>query len=459
MQSADPTAVDPRMTTLSTPLRSARWTVTMTAACLLATPALAGSGTGLQPGCTYDLRGLTPLMEQFLTVNPQFPGAGLVIQVDGVAVYERYFGSYNENTVVAIASATKTPTSALLLALQDDGLLTLDSTVGAFIPEFRSGNLAQITVRQCVSHTSGLPANNPAISSDTLSLAQAVQQIAGVGLRRVFVPGQGLVPVLPGTDFCYGGVSMHVSGRVAEVASGVPYAQLLSQRILLPSGMASTFFSPGTLANPRIAGGLNSTARDYANFLQIIADDGVRNGVRVLSETACRQLLTNQTGTVPLTCTPSFVYPDARYGVGIWLERTDELGNTTQASGIGAFGFNGWIDPQRRVVGVLMVSAGNGFQDSGAFAEQIKAVVRQRVDAGPRPIADIVAIGGEPLPPPGPAGDGLVTGDDFVAFVRGFVVGSPIADIVRIGGDPAPDGRITGDDFIAFINAFATGCP
>lgn len=450
--------VDPSMTTFPTPSRSVLWTMTASAACLLANHAVAGSGTSLQPGCTYDLRGLTPLMQQFLDANPQFPGAGLVIQVDGVAVYERYFGSYNENTVVPIASATKTPTSALLLALQDDGLLTLDSTVGTFVPEFAAGALGQITVRQCVAHTSGLPTNSPAINSDNLTLAQAVQQIAAVGLRRTFVPGQGLVTVLPGTDFCYGGVSMHVSGRVAEVAAGVPYVQLLNQRLLLPSGMTRTFFSPGTLANPRVAGGLNSTARDYANFLQMVVDGGVRNGVRVLSEASCAQLLTNQTGTVPLTCTPSFVYPEARYGVGIWLDPT-EPGDAPQGSGIGAFGFHGWVDTGRHVVGVLKIAAVNGYPDSGVFAEQLKAFVRQRVDAGPTPIADIVAIGGEPLPPPGPAGDGLVTGDDFVAFVRGFVVGSPIADIVRIGGDPAPDGRITGDDFVAFINAFASGCP
>jgi CubicO group peptidase (beta-lactamase class C family) len=447
------------MTSLSARARPLCGMIIGLAGSLAALPAHAGVSGALEPGCTYDLRGITPLVEQFLSANPQFPGAAVVVQVDGVAVYERFFGNYNENTVVPIASATKTPTSALLLALRDDGLLTLDTPVRTFVPEFNAGPLAQITIRQCVSHTSGLPATSTAISSDSLTLAQAVQQIATAGLRRTFVPGQGLVTTLPGTDFCYGGVSMHVSGRVAEVAAGVPYAQLLSQRILLPSGMPRTAFSPGTLANPRIAGGLNSTARDYVNFLQMVLDGGVRNGVRVLSQASCQELLTNQTGTLPLTCSPSFIFPEARYGVGIWLERTDAQGETTQASGIGAFGFNGWLDPQRRIAGVFMVSAGNGFQESGGTAEEVKSLVRQTVDAGPRPIADIVAIGGEPLPPPGPRGDGLVTGDDFVAFIRAFASNRQLADVARIGGEPAPDGRVTGDDFVAFINAFAVGCP
>lgn len=67
-------------------------------------------------------------------------------------------------------------------------------------------------------------------------------------------------------------------------------------------------------------------------------------------------------------------------------------------------------------------------------------------------IADICEIGG------GPAGDGLLTGDDFVAFINAFVQDDPLADIAAIGGAPEPDGLVTGDDFVAFINAFAHGC-
>jgi len=68
-------------------------------------------------------------------------------------------------------------------------------------------------------------------------------------------------------------------------------------------------------------------------------------------------------------------------------------------------------------------------------------------------VADIVAIGG--LPP----GDGLLTGDDFNAFVAAFAANDGLADIVSIGGEPPPDGLVTGDDFVAFIAGFAAGCP
>jgi hypothetical protein len=64
-----------------------------------------------------------------------------------------------------------------------------------------------------------------------------------------------------------------------------------------------------------------------------------------------------------------------------------------------------------------------------------------------------VGIGGNP-----PA-DGLLTGDDFNAFIAAFIADDPLADVVTIGGLPPGDGMVTGDDFNAFIAAFAVGCP
>jgi hypothetical protein len=70
-------------------------------------------------------------------------------------------------------------------------------------------------------------------------------------------------------------------------------------------------------------------------------------------------------------------------------------------------------------------------------------------------LADLTGIGGPPSEP-----DGLLTGDDFNAFISAFAAGENLADLTGIGGPPSePDGLITGDDFNAFIAAFAAGCP
>jgi hypothetical protein len=69
----------------------------------------------------------------------------------------------------------------------------------------------------------------------------------------------------------------------------------------------------------------------------------------------------------------------------------------------------------------------------------------------PRSVADIVEVGGVL------GGDGLITGDDFIAFINAFAEGGSLADICEVGGIPGPDGLVTGDDFVLFINAFANG--
>ena len=68
------------------------------------------------------------------------------------------------------------------------------------------GPLANITLRQCFSHASGLPGRDPIINDTSITLRQAAIQLASTAL---------LAP--PGTTFHYGGVSMHLAGAVCEV--------------------------------------------------------------------------------------------------------------------------------------------------------------------------------------------------------------------------------------------------
>jgi len=88
----------------------------------------------------------------------------------------------------------------------------------------------------------------------------------------------------------------------------------------------------------------------------------------------------------------------------------------------------------------------------GEASTEIGGLALVRVPVA-RPLADITGIGGPPSLP-----DGLLTGDDFIAFVSAFADAAPLADVCGIGGPPAqPDGLITGDDFVAIIASFAGG--
>lgn len=79
------------------------------------------------------------------------------------------------------------PRGTVIMALADDGLLSLDDEVKKYLPRF-DGNKAAITIRQLLSHTSGLPPSHPVLDNREITLAQAVDRIADVPL--VSKPGQ-----------------------------------------------------------------------------------------------------------------------------------------------------------------------------------------------------------------------------------------------------------------------------
>ncbi len=282
------------------------------------------------------------------------------------------------DAVMWIASMTKPFTATLLMMLVDEGKVHLDDPVEKYLPEFKGQMvLAEkdgehqllkkpahpFTVREALSHTSGLafksPVEEPTL--DMLPLATAVR-----GVRQPAFAGE------PGTKYQYANEGINTMGRVIEVVSGMPYEQFLEQRLLAPLGLTDTTFWPqapqlARLAEcykpmgdksalvetmiaqlhypleerrrqPMPAGGLFSTARDVARFGQMLLRKGEWEGKRYLSEGAVAEMTKRQT-------------PNEKDGYGLGL----------QLWGNGSFGHNGayatslQIDAAHGLVLVYMV--------------------------------------------------------------------------------------------------------
>lgn len=273
-------------------------------------------------------------------------GAGVWLETGDLSVSEEvYLGPYGPSTVVAIASASKLVSAVLLLTLVDDGLLDIDAPLSTYLPQF-TGLKGTMTVRQMFSHTSGLPggSNHPVLSDGSITLAQAADQIACC--IDLAAP--------PGTQFAYGGLSMHVAGRVAEVATGLPWNTLFVQRVAIPLGLTHTDYDvSGPTQNPRIAGGVRSTLTDYAILLRMLRDGGRHQGMPFLSRNALTILTSDQTNGVPIVSSPAG--DDRRYGFGAWLDLVAADGTTVRISSPGAFGFTPWIDLDLHLSGILLI--------------------------------------------------------------------------------------------------------
>lgn len=179
------------------------------------------------------------------------PGAQLVVHADGrthaVVAGELTAGSGAPVTTDAafpLGSLTKPVTAALLLTLVADGDLDLDGPLAAQVPEVAAGADPRLTPRRLLSHTGGL-ASTP--DGDACSAAE-VCHAANLVHR-------------PGAVFSYSNAGYFVVGRVAEVLTGMPWAEAVDTIVLRPLDIEPAFATgPRRLRRPVASGHAVATA-------------------------------------------------------------------------------------------------------------------------------------------------------------------------------------------------------
>lgn len=307
-----------------------------------------------------DVAPVTNIIEDAVSKN-RLRGAAIMLVKNNRVIYKKAFGNYSVDQVVPIASSSKWISASVIMSVVEEGKLSLDDPISKYLPNF-TDKKGKITLRQLLSHTSGLPGNHRCLASDSMTLAECVDQISRVNLQSD-----------PGTEFRYGGVSFQVAGRIAEVASRKSWNTLFEEKIKNPLNMTNTSY--GQTQNPRIAGGASSTVQDYVNLLQMHLNNGVFNGKQVLSAATVEEMQRDQTGDAPIVFTPQ---PDnRRYGLGEWRDRVTANGKAVQLSSQGAFGFSPWIDRERNLVGVFSVK--DRLRNVAPLVKDMQQVIRERV--------------------------------------------------------------------------------
>jgi CubicO group peptidase (beta-lactamase class C family) len=181
----------------------------------------------------------------------EIPGAVLLVGHDGHTVYRKAYGmrslaptreAMTVNTVFDVASLTK-PVATAISAMQlvDHGQLRLNDPVARYIPSFAADGKDQITVRELLTHYSGLAAGLP------------LDQL-GQGREAAFHLADQQMPINPpGSRFLYSDVNYIVLGELVERISGQPLDQYTAQHIFQPLGMTRTAFNPPVAWRAQIA--------------------------------------------------------------------------------------------------------------------------------------------------------------------------------------------------------------
>jgi CubicO group peptidase (beta-lactamase class C family) len=284
-----------------------------------------------------------------------YPGAGIRIVKDGRIVYEKCFGNFSPTTVVSLASSTKWLEAAAVMAVVDEGKIDLDAPLSKYLPEF-TGDKGRATVRQCLSHTSGLNSIKTKPDADTDSIADRVDQMAAGEMKEK-----------PGTRFNYGGNGLNVAGRVAEIVTGKPWEIIFTDKIAKPCQMHRTTTGMN-LWYVREHGGNEffpgSCLEDYSNFLEMLANDGVFRGTRVLSSQSIKEMQADEVRGADISSNPFITKirgssPPGLYGFGEWREVVDGKGQALILSCTGWYGCYPWIDKKNHAYGVFLGDADN----------------------------------------------------------------------------------------------------
>jgi CubicO group peptidase (beta-lactamase class C family)/pimeloyl-ACP methyl ester carboxylesterase len=316
-------------------------TAGLAAALATAGPAQAQMPASARGGASPDLTPVAERVAQWVA-DGVYPGAGVIVGRGDRVLLERYFGRYDADTQLHVASAGKWLAAATIAVLVDEGRLRWDDPAGKFIPEL-TGPMARATLRELLSHTAGYPDYQPAGRPPDryATLAEAVSHIAPLAADAE-----------PGARFRYGGLAMQVAGRMAELAAGSDWETLFQTRIARPLGMTGSGFTPVPAEpgfSPMLGGSARTTLRDYARFLRMIAAHGRFDGRQLISAAGIAEMERDQIGSALVM--PGEFVDQARarrftavYGLGQWREELDRFGRATRLSSPGWAGAYPWVD-------------------------------------------------------------------------------------------------------------------
>ena len=347
-----------------------------------------------------------------------FTGAVTLVARNGRIAHHEAYGLMDlaskkpmqKDAIFRIMSMTKPVVGASIMMMIEEGKVRLQDPVSRFIPEFAEMTVAvaqpapagrgggappagrgagpaaprfytvpaerPITVRDLLTHTSGL-VSGPISNSEAAKVAAGPKETLAD-----YIPRLGKVPLefQPGTRWAYSAAAgMDVLARIVEITSGLPYDRFVKQRLFDPLGMTDTSFVPPA-GNPRLVslysrtadglrpqqdpgfmngiyfsggGGLFSTAEDYLQFALMLLNDGQSNGRQLLSP---RGVALMRSVAAPDTL-PGRPQGEG-YGLSVRVVNDPVARNSFLSKGSygwsGLFGTHFWIDPQEKLVGILM---------------------------------------------------------------------------------------------------------
>lgn len=338
-----------------------------------------------------ELKGVDSIIQATVD-DGRIPGAVLLVGHDGKIVYRKAYGwkslepaktKMTADTIFDMASLSKCmATATAIMQLEEEGKIRLNDSVARYLPEFDKNGKGNITIRQLVTHFSGL--------REDLDL-----KVKWEGKQTAYQMANDEIPVAPaGSEFRYSDINYIVLGELVEKISGMTLDEYAATHIFKPLNMEHTRYLPPSEWRERIApteydenehmlhgvvhdptarrmggvaghAGVFSTADDVAKFAQAMLD-----GKFVISPQSIEKMITPQQPPTSVELR----------GVG-WDLDTPFASNRGEMLPIGSFGHTGftgtslWIDPTTNSYIILLSNAVHPRLRQGAPAVALRTKV------------------------------------------------------------------------------------
>ena len=307
------------------------------------------------------------------------PGAVVLIGHNGRTIFEKAYGHRSLqpelepmtiDTQFDLASLTKVvATTPAIMLLAQNGKIQLKDPIAKYLPEFGQSGKQDVTFRQILTHYSGLPPFFQIPKKESLTKNQLFKKIYNATLLSK-----------PGKEFIYSDLGFILLGKVIEKKTGQRLECFVKSNFFSPLRMSDTGFLPcpqnsqsiapteklatgmflrGQVHDPiatllgGVAGhaGIFSTARDLARFCQMLLNEGLLDGKRVLNVESVRKMISRQS--------PLGKKNIRGLGWDIQSSYSSLKGSYFSPDSYGHTGFTGtslWIDPNIQTFVVLLTN-------------------------------------------------------------------------------------------------------
>ena len=289
-----------------------------------------------------------PEMDAFLVTNKASFGNNVIALAykDGKVVYkkevEKEIGDFNSRVQVPAGIASQWLVAATVMAYVDEGKISLDDKVSKYLTIFSKYMKTYITIRNCLSFTTGIHADPPGPLKilEKSKYPDLETEVNAFAAKRD-------IETNPGTQIFFSQIGPDIAARVLEVVTKKSFDRCVQEKILRPCKMRGTSFTNENGFVNNAATGAVTTANDFINFLGMLLNKGTFDGKKVLSEKSIAEMETIQFPTIPVKYIPKEA-AGLKMGLGCWIE------NGATVTSLNMNGFYPYVDRNRNYAAVLI---------------------------------------------------------------------------------------------------------